>query len=128
MTQNARPVGDHHQGRPALLQRADGFQQGFLSYMVETRARFVEHDELGAAVNGARKRNLLALPAGKNGAAVTNFRIVPPRQAQDHLMHAREARGRDHLLGVALAHAGDVLAHGADEQFDILGQVTDVTA
>ena len=43
-------------------------------------------------------------------------------------MHAGEACRLDHLLRIAFAHAGDVLAHGAVEQFYILRQVTDVTA
>ena len=51
------------------------------------------------------------------------------RQAEDHVMRAGGAAGRQHRIGIGReAHARDVFRNGAVEEFDVLGDIADVAA
>src|SRR3981189_1112847 len=82
----------------------------------------------GRGERRGRRRQTLALPAGEADAAGTEPRVVLPRQVKDHLVNAGALRGVDDLLRRGVAETGDILAHGAGEQTDILRQIADMAA
>src|SRR5206468_5499993 len=104
--------------------------QGRLAVAVEAGVGLVEHDEPRIAEHGAGEADALALPAGEREARGTDRGLVAARQAEDRLVRTGENRCPDYgsVVGPLLDgfEAGDVVAHGAVEQLDVLRQVADI--
>jgi hypothetical protein len=119
-------MADHHHGSPGGPQGAQGGPQRFFPLGVQAGVGLVQHQQARAAVHRAGQPDALALAAGQPRAAGTEPRVVALRQAQDHVVGVRPARGGDDLFGVGLVQAGDVFRHRPGEQLHVLRQIADV--
>ena len=124
--QQRRPVRDDDDGHAVGLQDLERAHQRLLAFVVEVGVRLVEHHQARLAVQRARERDALALAGRERLPGFADLGVVALRQAQDELVHVRALRGADHLGGVGLAEARDVLGHRAAEELDVLRQVADV--
>jgi len=100
-----------------------GLDQRGLAHVVQIGVRFVEDDDAGVTVHGARQPDALALPAGKQAAGFAHCGVVAAREVQDHVMHPGTCGGLDYLVRVDRPEAGDILGDGPVEQLDILRQI-----
>ena len=119
-------VADDKQRDIAFLEVVDGRRKRGFTGLVQVRVRFVEYDQPWIAVDGASKTDPLPLAAGEPQPALADLRFVAVRQVLNHFMGVRKLCGLDHRPVVNGSHAGDVLAHGAGEQLDVLRHVADV--
>ena len=124
--EDVRAMGDEKDRRPHGLQVRDRLHQRRLSLVIEVGVGFVEHHQHRLTIEGARQPDTLPLPAGEHGSADPDRSVIPLGQTQDHVMHAGALRRLDDLFGIDRAEARDVLAHRPLEEFDVLGQITDM--
>ena len=121
-------MGDHDHGGAGALDPIQGAEQRRLAFLVEARIGLVEHQQARPAEQGAGEADALALAAREMEAALADLGLVAVRQAQDHVVHAGEARSLDDVVGIGVGEAPDVVLYGAAEQGDVLRQVADVAA
>ena len=119
-------MGHHQGGDAALGQVAQGVAQGHFAVRVQVGVRFVQYYQRRIAVQGAGQGHALALPGGQVGAARGDGRFVVLRQAHDHVVATGLLRRGEHRIVIRFGQTGDVLGHGALEQFHLLGQVAHV--
>src|SRR5437667_10183378 len=95
--------------------------------IIEVGVRLIENDEEGIAVESARQRDALSLPAGKSLSALANFGVIALRKPQNHVVGARRPRGTQHRIGIGRdAHSGDILGDGSLEKLDGLRHEADM--
>ena len=121
-------VGDQNQGSLVLFELGNGLQQGLLPGFIEVGVGFVEHDHRRQTVQRAGQADALLLPAGQTSATLAQARFITVGQLQNQLMHTRQLRGGQYLIGIHLGTACDVLRDGAGKQLNVLGQITQVRA
>ncbi|MNO82588.1 hypothetical protein D3C76_738680 [compost metagenome] len=80
------------------------------------------------AIQRARQADALLLAAGQPQSTGPEQGVITLGEVQDHLVDTGQLRRFDDLGGIHLTEARDVFGDGAIEQFDVLGQVTQVRA
>ncbi len=121
-------MGDEDDG--TLLEHGPAIvNEGELAVGVEHRGRFVEDQDGRILEEGAGEGDPLTLPAGQADALVADECVVALRQMLNESMRLGGSRGGfDLFRGGVGAAVGDVLAHGAVQQQDVLGNQTDLAA
>src|SRR5690606_10701671 len=104
----------------------DRGDQGRLAFRIEIRVRLVQNHELRLAEHRSGEADPLPLSAREEHAAVADLRPVSVRQAQDQLVAACPKRGLDDVGIRRVAKPGDVVAHRAAEELDVLRKIADV--
>lgn len=127
--QRLRTMGDHHGNAAASTQGQDSLGQRFLSVGVQVRGRLVQHDQEWVAIEGARKADALTLTGRKGHSALAHTGRVSIGKRENNVMCSGSLRCLKHggsgCLGV---ETGDVGSYAAVEQFDVLRQITDISA
>ncbi len=124
-----RPMGDQHHDGAARLHVEDRPLQRRLALAVEVGVGLIEDDQERLAVDGARERDALALPAREDRPFLADPGVVAVGQPQDHFVRAGGPGRLQHRVGVGReAHARNVLGHAPVEQVDGLRDEADVTA
>ena len=114
-------MSDQNQCSLVLFELSNGLQQGLFPGFIEVGVGFIEHNHRRQAVQRPGQTDALFLPAGQPGAAFTETGFVPLRQLQNQLMHARQLRGGQDLVGIHLGKSCDVLRDGPGKQLYVLG-------
>ena len=121
-------VGNQDQRSLQGFQPGNRLQQRLLSRVVQIGIGLVEDDHGGQAVHGTRQPDALLLPTGQPGAAVAQHGVVPLWQLQDQFMDARHLRSGQHLVGIDLCKACDVVRDGPCKQLNVLRQIAQMRA
>ncbi len=95
---------------------------------VEVGVGLIEHQQSRIAVHSAGEPDALALALRQPVAGRRDVCLIATGQAQDQLVHSGKLSRCDELVAVDGVEAGNVLADGAGEQFDLLRQVAEVAA
>ena len=123
------PVGHDHRRAAALLVPLHRARERHRPLGVQVGIGLVHHHQHGRAVEGAGRRDALALAAGERRAPCRHLEVVAAGQPQDHLVRAGALGRIDHVLVPGGGrHAGDVLRHGPLEEHHLLRQVADMLA
>ena len=123
------PVSDDDDDAATQTDLQDGAVERRVTLGVEVRVRFVEHDQERLAVECTGQRNTLALADGQRFAMAADVGLVAVGEAEDQIVHAGRPGRRDDRCGRRIRiEPRNVLGDGAGHQFDVLRQVSDVTA
>ena len=121
-------MNDHENRASLAAQVEHSAHQRGLARIVQVGIGFVQHQELGPAVDGTCQAYALALPAREQSAGFAHRGVVTLGQAKHHVMNTR-ARGRvNDLRRIELGKTRDVLGNAAVKELDVLWQVPDVRA
>ena len=91
MAHGGQPMRDDQRGALVRDPRQRALDRR-LGFVVDRRGRLVEHQDRGLAVQRARQRDALALPAGQLRAALADLAVVALRQRRDELVRLGRAR------------------------------------
>jgi len=118
---------DHHRALPA--HRLDGALDQVLGHAVERVRGLVQDQQLGAANEGTRERDTLALSPRQAYPAVADDRVVAARELRDELVRVRLARGGlDLRIAGTAAPVRDVLPDRGVEEEGVLTDEADAAA
>ena len=119
-------VIDDHDRHISLPEHLDGFSESAIAVTIEVGVWLIENDEDRPAKKRTGQSDALPLAAGKTGAVVALYGVIAFREPLDHRMRRGQLRRFDNLfIRGSVTKAGDIVAHRAGEQFNILRQVAE---
>ena len=120
-------MADDHQGHALAACLFERLEQGVLGGAVQVRVRLVEYHQTGVAVERTRQCEVLALSGRQQDAGLADVGGVAIGQPQNRFVHPCHHGGAQHCRVVdrVAGQAGDVLAHRASEELQVLGQIAD---